>query len=152
MKKYIGTKIIKATAMTRLEYSTYRGWELPKNEDHLANKAGFLVEYQDGGRANDERHSGYISWSPADVFYNTYQASGTLSFGHAIEFIKQGYKIARTGWNGAGMYAYYVPARVDNEGNEYRAHLMLKTAQGDFASWTASTSDQLADDWFIVEE
>jgi hypothetical protein len=29
---------------------------------------GYLIEYLDGGQANDPRHVGYISWTPADVF------------------------------------------------------------------------------------
>ena len=32
-----------------------------------------------------------------------------LNFGQAIEAAKQGLKVARTGWNGSGMFAYIVP-------------------------------------------
>jgi hypothetical protein len=59
--------------MTRGEYNAYRGWEVPANEDPA--DAGYLVEYEDGGKANDSRHAGYISWSPADVFERTYRES-----------------------------------------------------------------------------
>lgn len=72
MKKFLGTKEVLATPMTRLEYNNYRGWELPSNELSQAYEPGYLVEYLDGGRANDSRHQGYISWSPADVFYKAY--------------------------------------------------------------------------------
>jgi|SRR6478609_2689593 len=65
-----GTKQLKAWPMTRGEYNVYRGWELPAGED--PKEPGYLVEYLDGGKPNDERHSGYISWSPADVFERSY--------------------------------------------------------------------------------
>lgn len=71
MQLYEGTKRLRAQPMTRLEYNAYRGWTMPENED--ATEAGYLVEYQDGGKANDSRHAGYISWSPADVFDRTYK-------------------------------------------------------------------------------
>jgi len=67
---YRGMKELKAWPMTRGEYNNYRTWVLPANED--AGEPGYLVEYLDGGKANDDRHSGYISWSPADVFERTY--------------------------------------------------------------------------------
>jgi hypothetical protein len=71
MKKYEGTKRLFAQPMTRGEYNAYRGWTIPADENPA--DAGYLVEYEDGGKANDERHVGYISWSPADVFERTYQ-------------------------------------------------------------------------------
>ena len=68
---YEGTKRLHATPMTRGEYNAYRGWENPAGEN--PSDAGYLVEYQDGGKANDSRHAGYISWSPVDVFERTYK-------------------------------------------------------------------------------
>ena len=70
---YIGTKSVLATTMTRGEYNEYRGWQIPENED--PSERGYLVEYVDGGKPNDERHKGYISWSPADVFERSYKQS-----------------------------------------------------------------------------
>lgn len=70
MKTYIGTKTIKAIPMNRLEYNQYRGWELPSNEN--GEDEGLLVEYIDGGKSNDLRHEGYISWSPKEPFNKAY--------------------------------------------------------------------------------
>lgn len=70
MKTYIGTKIVKLLPMTRQEYIDYRGWSLPADEGGADE--GYLVEYTDGGKPNDERHEGYISWTPkaqADAAY-----------------------------------------------------------------------------------
>lgn len=71
MKTYQGTKVLDARPMSRGEYNAYRGWQMPEGEN--ATDAGYLVEYRDGGKANDSRHVGYISWSPADVFERTYK-------------------------------------------------------------------------------
>jgi hypothetical protein len=74
---YQGTKQLKAWPMVRGEYNDYRGWKVPEGEN--PDDAGYLVEYLDGGKPNDPRHSGYISWSPADVFERTYYSTSTLS-------------------------------------------------------------------------
>lgn len=68
---YVGTKSVKAVTMSRGEYNEYRGWQIPEDED--PSEAGYLVEYVDGGKPNDQRHAGYISWSPADVFERSYK-------------------------------------------------------------------------------
>ncbi|MTO24509.1 DUF2829 domain-containing protein, partial [Turicibacter sanguinis] len=33
-----------------------------------------------------------------------------MNFGQVLELLKQGKKVARRGWNGKGMFLYYVPA------------------------------------------
>ncbi len=77
MNKYLGKKLVTAIAMTRAMYNDYRGWQLPEDEQHLKDEMGYLVEYADGGRANDPRHEGYISWSPEDVFNKSYTPYNT---------------------------------------------------------------------------
>lgn len=77
MKTYIGTKIIQATPMTRLDYNIYRGWGLPADENGADE--GYLVEYTDGGKGNDSRHAGYISWSPKAQFDAAYLEIGDVS-------------------------------------------------------------------------
>lgn len=63
-EKFIGTKEIEATPMTRGEYNKYRGWEIPQNEN--PNDDGYLLKYNDG----------YISWSPKKQFEDTYKKIG----------------------------------------------------------------------------
>jgi len=165
MELHIGTKIIKAVAMTRGEYNSYRGWTLPSDEN--GSDAGFLVEYVDGGPTNDRRHSGYVSWSPADVFARAYRSTKAMNFGHAVTMLKEGYKVARDGWNGKGMFLYYVPAAsYPAQRNEhgtmigvfpddmvpYQAYIAMKTAQDTVVPWLASQSDVLAEDWTLTEE
>lgn len=66
----LGIKQVKSTPMTRQEYNTYRGWDLPKNEN--GDDAGYLVEYLDSPSNNHPDHEGYISWSPSEVFEKMY--------------------------------------------------------------------------------
>lgn len=160
MNRFYGTKLIAAKPMTRAEYNNFRGWKLPSDED--GNDEGYLVEYLDGGKPNVEGYAGYVSWSPKEQFDNAYQPTTSMSFGHAIVALKKGCKVARAGWNGKDQYVYYVPANSYAAQTDvakaqlgdtvpYRAYLAIKTVQNDVAVWTASVSDALADDWFIVD-
>ena len=71
MNRYIGTKVINAIPMNRLEYNVFRGWELPKDENGADE--GYLVEYADGGKPNTPQYAGYVSWSPKEQFDNAYK-------------------------------------------------------------------------------
>lgn len=167
MKKsnlHIGTKTILAIAMSLGDYNKHQGWTIPADQN--PEDEGYLVEYQDGGKANHPNHKGYISWSPKAVFDNAYQdVTKGVSFGAAIQLARLGYKIARSGWNGSGMFAYIVPKNkypvtspgspikgvYENDMVPYREYWALKTAQNDIATWAPSGSDSLANDWIIVE-
>lgn len=84
-----------------------------------------------------------------------------LSFGAALVALKAGMRVTRAGWNGKGMWLYYVPAASYPAQTEaaraafgdmvpYRAYIAMKTAQGDVVPWLASQSDVLEDDWMVV--
>lgn len=161
MQCYIGTKTLMAKPMTLGEYNALRGWDMPEGEDPQA--PGYLVEYQDGGKANHPDHAGYISWSPADVFTNTYYRTEGLTYGQALEMAKQGKRITRRGWNGAGQFVYLQrgddTAKAFGYGfgeylNEpaFNDCLILRNAQNRLVmGWTASTGDTLAIDWSVIE-
>jgi len=161
MEQFVGSKVINAKPMTRLEYNNFRGWDLPKDED--GTDEGFLVEYVDGGTPNVEGFTGYVSWSPMKVFINAYSTSGEMSFGDAVLMARSGNKVYRKGWNGSGMFAYIVPANsylaqtnmikgtFPDDMVPYREYWALKTAQNDVAMWSPSGSDSLANDWCVGE-
>lgn len=79
MQKYIGTKTIHAKPMTLGEYNKYRGWVIPENEDSA--KEGYLLVEDIGGVKSNmpEKHKGYVSWSPSDVFEAVYQAQPDIA-------------------------------------------------------------------------
>ena len=155
MQQHIGTKVISSTPMTRAKYNEYRGWQLPANED--GTDAGYLVEYQDGGKPNDDRHTGYISWSPKAQHDAAYRPCNAMTFGLAIEALKKGLRVARAGWNGKGMWLMLVPFDLaDKVAFQYAAldslpWIGMKTADNKFVPWLASQTDVLAEDWTLVE-
>jgi hypothetical protein len=104
MTQHIGVKLINAFPMTRQAYNDFRGWQLPAGEN--GEDEGYLVEYLDGGKPNTDRFDGYVSWSPKEVFENAYRPVSGLSFGLAMEALKQGKSLQRAGWNGKDQFVY----------------------------------------------
>ncbi len=157
---HIGTKLINAVPMTRQAYNDLRGWTVPADENPADE--GYLVEYLDGGKANVPGYDGYVSWSPKDVFDRAYRPTDRMTFGDAIVMLGAGKKVARAGWNGKGMFLYYVPANTYKAQTEaarghfgddvpYLAYIAMKTAPGEVVPWLASQTDVLAKDWQVVE-
>ena len=172
MTAFVGTKSVLAVPMTRGDYNEYRGWQIPENED--PKEQGYLIEYVDGGKPNDDRHAGYISWSPKDVFERSYKApnlNSNLTFGEALEHLKKGARVARSGWNGKGMFLFLVkgetvteaindcygdPNRYDISHTGYEKGepsmpvvdaIYTKTADNKLVPWLASQTDLLCSDW-----
>ena len=144
---YIGTKLIHAIPMNRQRYNDFRGWKVPADEN--PDDEGYLVEYLDGGKPNTELYAGYVSWSPKEQFDNAYRKTTGMSFGLAIEVVKKGHKVARSGWNGKGMFLIYI--EKDGIVGTLAPYLAMKTTDNQLVPWLASQTDILADDWCIVE-
>lgn len=161
MKKFVGTKVVRAETMTLGAYNFLRGWDMPEGEDPEA--PGYLVEYLDGGKPNHPDYEHYISWSPADVFEGSYlPLSPGMDFGSALKLLKQGKAVSRRGWNGKGMFVYLVGAgryppstptgellakqQIDGK-VPYLPYLALKSVNGEVVPWLASQTDVLANDW-----
>ncbi|MCY1555390.1 hypothetical protein D9M68_920520 [compost metagenome] len=113
---------------------------------------------------------GYESWSSATAFEAAYRPTDGMTFGLAIEALKQGKRVARAGWNGKGMWLALTPgstipasaarngackAKVEAEGAAditILPHIDMRAADGSIViGWLASQTDMLADDWTIVE-
>lgn len=77
MQTYIGTKLVRATALSRQDYNDVRNWTLPDDEN--GNAEGYLIEYLDGGKPNHQGYEGYISWSPKAQFDAAYVEIGDVS-------------------------------------------------------------------------
>ena len=101
-----------------------------------------------------------------------------MNFGQAIEALKEGKKVLRTGWNGnknsenkfiARMYLWLKPATtiksdwckdpmlkeiVDSNGGETEAlgTICMKTADNKILTgWTPNQIDMLSEDWVIFD-
>jgi hypothetical protein len=88
-----------------------------------------------------------------------------MNFGSALEILKHGGQVARSGWNGRGMFVYLVPynsypaqtavAKAHfGEGAlvPYHAYLALVGVDGAVSTWAPSVGDALAEDWYATEE
>lgn len=153
METFLGTKCISATPMTLGAYNEHRGWTIP---DEDPDTAGYLVVYPDG----------YKSWSPQLQFDEAYRADGHFNFGHAVYLLKEGFRVARSGWNGKGMFLFLVAGSnnltvnrepllsILGEGAKftYQPHVDMFTADGTIVPWLCSQSDMLAEDWCIVPD
>lgn len=95
--------------------------------------------------------------------------NSTLNFGQAIEALKAGKRVSRSGWNGKGMYLWLLPAanvkaewcrephlKMQAEANggsiECLGSIRMMTADRKvLTGWLASQTDILAEDWTILE-
>ena len=84
-----------------------------------------------------------------------------FGFGHAIEMLKKGYKVARKGWNGKNQFVELatcisykgnageiVNCHHNNIGNKALAFVGTSGVQ---LGWLASQADMLAEDWYVVK-
>lgn len=162
MKKYTGTKTIKAMPMTMTEAQKVLGREL---KPAAVEEDGYLIEYKNG----------YKSWSPKSVFEETYREVGSVNFGGAIDLLKAGLAVKRKGWNGKGSFIVkQVPAHItgdiipkmqslpksakdilmnrENPHIDYTNQMLIINPDGRADSWVPSSSDVFAEDWEVVAE
>jgi hypothetical protein len=151
-KKYLGVKVVSAEPMTRNEaivaclprVNTLDSIRLDDD-----NEPGYKVIYKDV----------YKYWSPKDTFENAYRPIDGLTFGLAIEALKQGKKVARAGWN-AGLNERWLRLCDDGEahfGDEFLYGLNPFICETNvnssfYGMYVPSSDDILAEDWAILEE
>lgn len=78
-----------------------------------------------------------------------------MHFGQALEILKKGGRVWRSGWNGKGMWLLLVTAdqwgafegRADLGSLRALPWIGMKTADDGFVPWLASQTDLLAEDW-----
>lgn len=120
---------------------------------------------------HNENHIGY---GKIEMICFKNKNTQNLNFGQAIEFMKQGHKVAREGWNGKGMFIVimpelYLPPYNTQDTNrkvndrtakwigedsplDSQAYIAMYTTKGQWQpGWLASQADMLSDDWVIVE-
>lgn len=99
------------------------------------------------------------------------------SFSEALESLKSGKRVQRSGWNGKGMWLELVPAertsvvpndydgdsvaswafgtKIEGYTDGYQKYELLpwigmKAADDKFVPWLCSQTDMLAEDWSVV--
>ena len=77
-----------------------------------------------------------------------------LSFSDALEAVKRGHSIRRSGWNGSGLLVKV--QRPDENSKMTLPYLYIeypedaKTTPGARCPWLASQTDIMAEDWCII--
>ena len=87
-----------------------------------------------------------------------------MDLGQAVTALKQGYKVARKGWNGKDMYLFLIGTDMTQPGiggwtytngvNDNFALLpfiAMKTVDDKVVPWLANQTDILVEDWEMVE-
>lgn len=92
-------------------------------------------------------------WMSATVFENSFIKNGEFSFSFALEALKQGFDVARSGWNGKDMYITIIKAgNAAHRGLPMQDCLALKNNRSEIQpGWVPSQGDVLANDWRIVK-
>ena len=160
--EYTGTKQVYAVPMYLGDYNNYRKWEMPEGEDPFTE--GYMIEYKNGGKPNHPDHRGYISWSPKEVFEQSYKKDTVkdLSFSDALIALKQGSHVRRAGWNGKNQTVSVMDGQTLSTGlkfgyGEYENEptfaptLMLHNQQNFLVlGWVPSIGDLFANDWEVL--
>lgn len=71
-----------------------------------------------------------------------------MSFGSAVEALKAGSRVVRSGWNGKGMWLEL--QRPDAHSKMSLPYIFMSTVTGDLVPWLASQTDILAEDWLSL--
>ena len=144
-----------------------------QNFDELAEGYLGLVEKQkvSEGKAVDSFSRGdmetcYVSGAQS---MEQLQEGFEGTFGQAIGSLKRGFKVARKGWNGKGMWLWLkqetmvksewchdlaLKAIADQNGGKIHAlgTICMKTADNKILTgWLASQTDMLSEDWVLVD-
>lgn len=172
MKTFICTKIINAVQAKMVNGCPWpEGLPLPefRKGKQIAEQCGcnFGAHIEDGYMYTTSEDDTYPQFMNTADFEVMCRSTDAMNFGDALVVLKQGKRVARSGWNGKNMSVAYqkgypegIPCNKNTaeawgmqEGELFkcRPYLQMRCADGTFQMWLASQSDILADDWYIVE-
>jgi hypothetical protein len=69
-------------------------------------------------------------------------------FGWALNQLRRGDKVTRTGWNGKGMWLSLQTPDANSKMN--RPYIYIRIVCGELVPWCPSHSDLLGTDWSVV--
>lgn len=136
---------------------------MPTGEEEMIHNPNIAAKLAYVEKAYDEDlHLKSCQDISIEEYHIHYPMDEVMDFGVALMNLKEGHRVARKGWNGKGMFLYYVPAAAyppctdvareafGGEPVPYGAYIAMKTAQGNVVPWLASQTDMLAEDWIIL--
>lgn len=133
--------------------------ETPEVSENCANACDVRIE--EGYMFTISPDDKYPQYMSADEFGKFCRSTENMTFGDALEVMKQGGRAARRGWNGKGQFVELASCvsyvnrdqmivNVDHKNIGNKALAFVGTS-GVQLGWLASQADMLADDWYIVE-
>ena len=128
MQKFIGTKIIHAE----------EGKAPKRSGDHPEGTDGYRVRYPDG----------YESWSPASAFEESYRPINGMSFGLAIDAMKNGSKVRLPNWSEEVFIELQVPTGL----SKMTAPYFYVTSRFGAVPWIPTMIEMLSDEWVLIED
>lgn len=167
MKTYIWKKTIQAVPAKMVNGVIWPDG-LPLHEEPVevketgCDKCGVNTVITDGYMYTASPEDRWPQFMDAAEFEKHCRPAISMTFGDALDAMKDGKRVARHGWNGKLMYIFlaYEPdfvtdadiSEFDQMDVEVGDMLVMKTAQDTFQpGWLASQADMLAEDWYIVE-
>lgn len=163
--QYIATKVVNARLMTLGEFNEIHPGQMFKGK--TPEDEGYQVTYPQIGTEEP-----YQGWCPKAQFEAQNECvNERMTFGHALEMMKLGKKVARSGWNGKGMWlcaplcngTKQIPATgiwgkpnaeyAEQNGGTVTVmpYVSMKAADGSIVmGWLASQTDLFANDWVLV--
>lgn len=98
-------------------------------------------------------------WTIADENNTTILGGeATFNFGEAIKYLKRGFKVARKGWNGKGIYLEMQKPDENSKMTLPYIYIVTNTLVSDnphaprgIVPWLASQTDMLCEDWVFVD-
>lgn len=168
MNTYIYSRVIHAAPTKMVNgYPWPEGIPLPETKQQntqIKEYHGEICEtrIEDGYVFTTSQDDRYPQFMTKDEFEKLCRSTENMTFGDALEVVKQGERVARKGWNGKNMYVFLAHeadfvtdadiSAFDQLEVEVHDMLVMKTAQDTFQpGWLASQTDMLAEDWYIVE-
>lgn len=164
LKNYIGCKIVSADKMTLGEFNKHKGIKTKQDDD----TEGYFILYPDG----------YSSWCPAETFESVYRDltndetqmvygirkgapakdMSTFVFGTALMLLNSGKKVARKTWKNAYLFlpkdmSFASDQDLSDLSDVVKLNPCIAIKNEDdsiLIGWTASQTDMLAEDWYVV--
>jgi len=125
LRRYIGVKIVEA-------------WPEDKvcDGDNVSS-AGYAVKYSDG----------FQSWCPKQQFEEANRPCDAMTFGHALEAMKQGQKVKLPSW----ADDVFISVQTPDENSKMTAPYLYVTSRFGCVPWKETMIELFSDDWQIVE-
>lgn len=145
MKKFIGTKIIKAEK-SRKPFSVKQLEAMKPGDDTPEMPMGYAVMYSDtNGVFGDDP---YISWSPTDVFEAAYRQCDAMTFGLAIEAMKMRKKVKLPKWGDD----VFISIQTPDENSKMTAPYFYVTSRFGRVPWIPTMIEMFSEEWQIIDQ